>query len=461
MPDPSLFHGIAVLIDDEIEDAGAGILELKMQIEAAGCHVVPMSKLPEAAGIANLRDVAFFILDWNLYGKSLRGVHGEPAAIAPPALVRQNAQRAIEFLKKIQKVCVAPVFIFTNEDVAEVEELLKPHAELHNGEDPSHILVKRKADVRDAGVFEVLSTWMRDAPSVYVLKRWERAYSSAKNELFLDFYAKSVQWPLVLWKTYKADGIAPSVELGSLIARNLLSRMTPFDFDLTPFEASLQALEADEAKHHTTVLRVLEGERFLPKSRLHGDALAPGDVFKKGGDYYVNIRPDCDCIARDGEVQADVQAYLLKGSRITNPKVRERMREKYGDMIESDTESVIFGMTGGTTVSFQFGNLLVEASGPWMEHRIGRLLTPYLTRLQQRYSSYLQRPGLSRIPKAAWPPAPVAAAPAAAQEPAAVPAVAKKVAKKATRKAAGERISVASTKKAASRKSTKPKAHVR
>jgi hypothetical protein len=450
MPDPSLFHGIAVIIDDEIEDAGAGILELKTQIEAAGCHVVPMSKLPEAAGIANLREVSFFILDWNLYGRSLRVAEGEPPIAAPPALVRQNAARAIDFLKKIQKVCVAPVFIFTNEDVAEVEEFLKPHPELRSGDDPSHILVKRKAEVRDAGIFEVLSTWMKDAPSVYVLKRWERAYASAKNELFLDFYGKSVQWPLVLWKTYKADAISPSAELGSLIARNLLSRMTPFDFDLTPFEASLKALEADEAKHHTTVLRVLEGERFLAKNRLHGDALAPGDVFKKGGDYYVNIRPDCDCIARDGEVQAEVKAYLLRGSRITNPKVRERMREKYGDMIESDTESVIFGMTGGVTVSFQFGELLVDASGPWMEHRIGRLLSPYLTRLQQRYSSYLQRPGLSRIPKAAWPPAPAAAAPVvAAPALAAVPVAAKKVAKKAG--------SAPAKKKTTSRKSPKSK----
>lgn len=128
MPDPSLFHGIAVLIDDEIEDAGAGILELKAQIEAAGCHVVSMSKLPEAASMANLREVSFFILDWNLYGKSLRGADGQPAAVATPALIRQNATRAIDFLKKIQKVCVAPVFIFTNEDVAEVEELLRPHA---------------------------------------------------------------------------------------------------------------------------------------------------------------------------------------------------------------------------------------------------------------------------------------------------------------------------------------------
>jgi hypothetical protein len=55
--------------------------------------------------------------------------------------------------------------------------------------------------------------------------------------------------------------------------------MTPFDFDLSPFDASFKALEADESKHHDAVLRVLEGERFLPKIRLHGDAVTPGDVF--------------------------------------------------------------------------------------------------------------------------------------------------------------------------------------
>lgn len=438
MPDPSLFHGIAVIIDDEIEDPGAGITELRTQIEAAGCHVVPMSKLPEAASIANLREVSFFILDWNLYGRSLRGAEGEPPAAAPPALVRQNAARAVEFLKRIKQVCVAPVFIFTNEDVAEVEEVLKNHAELRNDGDPSLFLLKTKAEVRNAGIFEVLATWMKEAPSVYVLKRWERAYSSAKNELFLDFYAKSVQWPLVLWKTYKEDGVVPSAELGSLIARNLLSRMTPFDFELAPFDSLLQSLEADENKNHSAVLRVLEGERFLPKNRLHGDTLAPGDVFKKSGNYYINIRPDCDCIARDGEVQAQIKAYLLRGDKITNAKVLQRLNSKYGHMTESDTESVVFGMTGGATVSFQFAELLVEESGGWIASRVGRLLPPYLTRLQQRYAAYLQRTGLSRIPKAAWPIPPAGATGSVV---AAVPEQAPDPAKKAAKKASAQKSS--------------------
>jgi hypothetical protein len=116
-----------------------------------------------------------------------------------------------------------------------VEAILKQHQELYDADDPSHILVRSKDDVTAAGLFKVLSEWMLKAPSVYVLKKWERNYERAKNELFLDVYDKTVLWPLVLWTTYKEDNIDGSLELGNLIGRNLLSRMTPFHFELGPY----------------------------------------------------------------------------------------------------------------------------------------------------------------------------------------------------------------------------------
>jgi hypothetical protein len=104
---------------------------------------------------------------------------------------------------------------------------------------------------------------MKEAPSVYVLKKWERAYASAKNELFLDFYAKSVHWPLVLWNTYKEDHVPPSAELGSLIGRNLLSRMIPFDFDLGPFDGAFKVLETDESKSRRNQTDLLHLARHI------------------------------------------------------------------------------------------------------------------------------------------------------------------------------------------------------
>jgi len=148
----------------------------------------------------------------------------------------------------------------------------------------------------------------------------------------------------------------------------------------------------------------------------------------------INIRPDCDCIAREGADSDQVKLYLLRGSRITNNKVLERCDSKYGTIRESHAESVIFGLTGGTTVSFQFKDLLMDNWGAWKDDRIGRLLPPFLTRLQQRYAAYLQRPGLPRIPKAALPERGPVNSGAALPPTSPIPSAAKRVARKSLSK---------------------------
>lgn len=412
MVDTSLFHGIAILIDDDIVDENAGIRTLQAQIEAAGCHVVQMAGLPKKVGMPNLRGVSFFVLDWNLYGRSLRDPDGGDPIPATPELKAQNAADNIDFLKRLKQVCVAPVFIFTDDIVEEVETRIREHNELYDPNDPSHILVRGKAEVIDRGIFNVLSDWMKKAPSVYVLKKWERAYEEAKNQLFLDFYHNSVDWPLVMWTTYEADNVDPSVELGNLLGRNLLSRMTPYHFDLAPFQAAIQTINDEGGKSQEVVLKVLEGERFLRNDRLQADSIGPGDVFKKSSEYFINIRPDCDCIARDGEDQDNVRMYLLRGNKFKQDKIAERLVDKTGTISERDTETIIFGMMDGDTFCFQFKMLHVEEWKKWKDRRVGRLLPPYLTRLQQRYAAYLQRPGLTKIPKVLLPapPAPCASA---------------------------------------------------
>lgn len=184
MMDSTLFHGIAVLIDDEIDDPNASVRGIQTAIQEAGCHVITLSKIPSDAGISNLREVAFFVLDWKLYGAEVKEIEGE---IIPPGIIEENAASIIKFLRDLKKVRFAPVFIFTDEPVENIIETLKEHADVYDERDRSHILVMDKAAVLQAGVFNVLSKWMEESPSVYVLKKWEKAYERAKNELFLDF----------------------------------------------------------------------------------------------------------------------------------------------------------------------------------------------------------------------------------------------------------------------------------
>src|ERR1017187_4476997 len=208
--DQTLFHGIAVVIDDEIHDPRASVKEIQKAIEEAGCHVVPLTGIPKEASVTNLREVAFFVLDWNLYGSALKEITGGEPVQAPAGMVAQNEEDIVKFLRHLKTVRFAPVFIFTDEPVANIIEKLKQHADLYDEADPSHILVMDKAEVSKAGLFTVLTKWMGDAPSVYVLKSWERAYEKAKNQLFMDFYVKSTLWPLILWKNFEQDSVPPA-----------------------------------------------------------------------------------------------------------------------------------------------------------------------------------------------------------------------------------------------------------
>jgi hypothetical protein len=403
--DDTLFHGIAVLIDDEIHDPKSSVKKIQNAIEEAGCHVVPLSAIPGEASVPNFREVAFFVLDWKLYGADLKVEEGIPLP-APPEIVQANEESIFKFLKDLKKIRYAPVFIFTDEPTENIVDKLKQN-DLYDESDSSHILVMDKTEVFDSGVFKVLTKWMEGAPSVYVLKSWERAYEKAKNELFIDFYGKSTWWPLVLWKNFKADSMPPAALLGDLIGRNLVSRMAPFTCDLEPFEELLDGVKKDEKAYQDIVRNVFEGERFLAADRLDDKAFEPGDIFQLDDGYRINIRPDCDCVPRGSDTLDRLELYLLKGTERSFADLK--YDDEYGFIPEQDNEAIIFPVHEGKALCFKFRRLYVVKGKELKGKRIGRLIPPYLTRLQERYSAYLQRPGLTRLPKVAFPaPAPVA-----------------------------------------------------
>ncbi len=100
--------------------------------------------------------------------------------------------------------------------------------------------------------------------------------------------------------------------------------------------------------------------------------------------------------------------YLLKGSRQSNPA--KMIDREHGTLQEGEGQAAVFCMYQGKTITFNLKDIHLRRWEDVKAERIGRLLPPFLTRLQQRYASYLQRPGLPRIPKEAIPPEPAAKA---------------------------------------------------
>jgi len=417
-----LFKGIAVVIDDGLArppvNGPDGIEAIVKAIEDAGSHAVKLVALPKREEeLDNFANAAFFVMDWNLHGSKLDQMdEGQDAGTHPDfnlrglnigGLENEYEQENVEFLTKLRERRHAPVFIFTNEDVAHVTDVLRDGGLI--GENlGSHILVKSKRDVGE-NLFDVLEEWIRQTPSALVLKQWERHQTLAINQLFKEFHDQHKYWPVIFWNSFKQDGVPPAPELGELITRLVAARMKPLSANLDDFsEAAMQHFGANDAKYRQALHEVLQAERLLPDELLIAGSYSTGDLFfdQSGNEpkYFLNIRAACDCIRREGYSQPDL--YLVRGTIVAGEELAKLARRDFGNFHETDVETIVFALHEGRSVVFKFRTLAVKPASKLPGKRVGRMLAPFLTRVTQRFAAYSHRSGLPRIPAALMPPEP-------------------------------------------------------
>ena len=388
-----LLSGIAVVIDDKIDAVGSGgeeeddlIVEIVRRLEEEWdlpCYKTRRMP-PERTWPSLLRAASFVLLDWALWPKSAS------------QLEQEGIEKNIRLLE-LAKNYFVPVFIFTNEDPADVKAKLPASIYDEETADKSFVFIQRKNALLLGGAlrFEDVERWMTSNASVYALKVWSRASDAARKDLFGSMYARSADWPKVFWKAYEDDGVDPGSSLTHLINDNLRGRMRTGSFEA-------EVLGEPDADVPRDDLQALIAEAsFQPKDAIPEEEIKCGDLFKEPRrKFLINIRPDCDCVARDTEPD-DVDLYCIEGKRISDSRLREKYRR--GQFVESIAECIAFAVWEGRSVQFDFKKLRVEKYKELKQYRVGRLLHPYLTRLQQRYALFLQRQGLPRIPENAVP----------------------------------------------------------
>lgn len=391
-----LLSGIAVVIDDafsdDLSDQGNGkkeadgifkivrVIEQEWKLPFYRSSAMP----PDQTWPNLLQAASFVLLDWKLWKSGSSQLEDE------------GIKKNIKFLEQAKNYLV-PVFIFTNESPDDVEDNLPVTIYENHPEGKNFIFIQRKNDLMsgDSLNFEPIEEWIRNNASVYALKTWERALHYAKIDLFGSMNMRSPDWPRVFWKAYCDDGVDPSSSLTHLINDSLRGRMQTNAFDDEILEASSSEISSED-------LRALISETsFRSDESLPSEEIRCGDVFQStGGKFSLNIRPDCDCIPRNGNVD-DVELYCVEGKVVRNSDLRKSY--KNGHFEERVWESLAFSIYQEKSVRFDFRKLSVIKFSALRNNRIGRLLHPYLTRIQQRYALYLQRQGLPRVPEGAMP----------------------------------------------------------
>ncbi len=402
----TVFTGIAVVIDDEIGQDRA-IDNLVSQINKRRMPCLTYDQLPETDVIHHFSGISFIILDWKLHNNNAVADTTEGVRL-PEGASEANIRENIDFLKELIKSCFVPIFIFTNESKDDVISKLKEHSLYHeNG--CNRIFIKNKSELSGENntarsrLFKTIDEWAIRNPSIYVLKTWEKEYHKAKNKLFNELFEISPYWPKILWKSFADDGSNKSLELGEMITRNIYTRMSPFEFSDEILKKRGPGIEKD------AIRKVLEGERFIRSDHLQANDIGTGDIFKEeyvdNGSrkfrYYLNIRAQCDLLRSSSPDK--IELYCLKGRVIDEKTINKKSGIPFmeGQFIEKVNHAIIGCIDDGIIIEFLFRDLKVKKWKDLKSTRIGRLLPPYITRIQQRYALYLQRQGLPRTPEVA------------------------------------------------------------
>jgi hypothetical protein len=383
-----LFRGVGVIVDDALNPLKQNntdiIWRIKKSFENKNIPILPYSELPTNEDVANFHSISFLLLDWDLAGLVV-GIS------RPQVLADDN----IEFIKEFNKKCFAPIFIFSNENTDNIKQKLSD-ANLYDDTKSNHIFVESKSNLKQARtLFTRIKAWIRKTPSMYVLKEWENSMYQAKHDLFWDFYNTNPMWPNILKQTFQIDGADENHELGSLIHKNLIARTTPPVFDEKILNKNVRSIPKDD------LIKVLECERFLKQEKLPADIPTTGDIFKTLNEqnreyqYFINIRPDCDIVHNNNP-----ELYCLRGRIVDDEKIKNLSFNK-GSFDEKINHIYIPFIDDGKIIEFLFRDIKIKKWNEIRANRIGRLLPPYITRLQQKYSFYLQRQGLPAIPEKA------------------------------------------------------------
>ena len=398
METKELMAGIAVVIDDALGEelgeeeqgdrAGDRIGKIVQWFEQEWeLPFVKREALPKQAAWPNLlRAASFVLLDWRLWGEG-----GD-------ALKQSMLEDIKQFLVAARESLV-PVFILTNENpedvILELGKLPKGvYAE--GSEETNFVFVESKSEMWSGTEVDVgkLRDWVFGNASVYALKAWERTLQGAKDELFRAMCDRNMHWPRVFWDSYVTDGAQPSASLTSLINDSLCGRMRSDGFEE-------EHLQGDYSGVSDVEVRGLVAEAsFRAANVLPDDEVRSGDLFTaEKSKYWLNVRPDCDCIPRDGGGVDNVDIHCVEGKRLRPGELRRLF--KNGHFEERVSQSVVFAVDQGRSILFDFGKFRVWKYSELREKRLGRLLHPYITRVQQRHALYVQRQALPRVPDAA------------------------------------------------------------
>lgn len=397
----STLRGVGVVIDDHISSTSTAdeIVTISRELEKSGIPLVKYEKLPAESVIANLGSVAFVLLDWDL-GSTRRTKLPTGVRAGRGMEASQEIQNA-NFIKTLQAEYTFPIFIFSNQGLTDIKGVLERAG--IDFSDGSGIFIHAKSSLTGTAsgtskLFQAIDKWYEKNPSAYVLSRWRARVETAQNQMFKDFHKENQMWPLPLWKTYADDKDDPDRGISELLFKNFQGRFSKIGLEGPKLSKSIPSGE-----YRDSLRKILSLSIAIPETSLEGQAWGCGDLLKKGSDYALLISCDCDFISHnDGE---DPMVLRIGGNKVAEASLTDCKKgiysPEYGKLNRPMHCAYLFPAIEGKCLRFDFAKARMESITTIRNlkfKRIGRVTSPYITDIRQRFAQWIQREGFSRLP---------------------------------------------------------------
>jgi hypothetical protein len=386
----AIVDGPVLFVDDEWRKSSSAANQLYLEIVASGRPIAAFDEIPQEEAHDLWGGLGFVVVDWNLNEPDSRLAGGAE-------LSKFAREQMVQFLKKLIKDHFCPIFIVSSSASADILRHLNADRALSEKVVQNRITILHKGTVLQH-LMDKIAKSLAGNSSVEVLRVWEREYQRAKSQLFNDFFELSDEWPRYVVKAANKDKFDPSYELADVIHANLRSRVNPMLFDTTKLATTTFHVDPSATRN------VLRGRMQVPRAGLHDEVIMPGDFFKswlkdEADVIWINLTPACQTVrGRRKAGEPDVRLHLVRGEPHQVPSTRDGFEDEMKELRANPNVALVDVLADERAYKFDFRTLQTFSWSTIGRHRLGRLLPPYSTHLQQRHAAFLLNEGIPRVP---------------------------------------------------------------
>lgn len=376
----------ALVIDDEIVDKDSTISGIVSKLEQQGTLFIKQRELLES--IDSISNIAFIVLDWDLIKKEEKDDLPEGVSLGATLLENQKS-KIRDFIKDVIGKYFIPIFIFTQENIGSIKEYLENEAVIKEAISKNRVYVCSKSDLQDEQVIVSLNEWLNNSMTVYTYKIMEEAIESAKHRYFNEMFACDLNWPCLVYQTLKADNpVDINSDFQEFLMTSFTSTIEPISFNSSGFEKTV-TLESSE------IVKIFGKIKYLSYDNQTNVGLHSGDIYINADgektEYMINVSAACD--------MRNKRCYFVFGEEVSSPRKHDIVYTYTVKRI-LDKQGIEFHLNDAQLIDIAEANqiTITRQSATKVYNRIGRLLNPYISGLQNKYSDYITRVGALREP---------------------------------------------------------------